>query len=106
MRQVRTQPNTMSKEEYSSGCISRANLQFSLKSSEKTKKRVFKNTFRKLNDLADFEKLTEPGFSELARESFNIQMNMKSEKSSYLGLPLSNQVMPYSAKTSCDRTAS
>jgi hypothetical protein len=76
---VRTQPATVSKEEYSSGCITRTNLQFTLNKNEKSKRRVFKNTFKKLSFLADVEKLTEPGFSELARESFNIQNNLLGE---------------------------
>ena len=105
----------MSKEEYSSGCISRANLQYTLKSSEKTKRRVFKSRFKKLSELADVEKLTEPGFSEMARESFNIQNNMHNESDlkrpsgSYLAVPTNydKHVWPLnSAKTSCDRTAS
>lgn len=85
-------PSSKSKEEYSSGCISRANLQFNLKRSEKKRKGVFKSMFRKLTKLADVEQMTEAGFSEMARESFNIQSDFgrpnEQRNGSFLGMPL------------------
>ena len=60
--------------------------------------------FRKLTKLADVEQLTEQGFSEMARESFNIQSDFcrpnEQGNGSFLGVPLNfDNVNRYSLAT-------